>query len=389
MKAKQHLELYLERYAESEIDDVAKLKRLPIKDYALIVPVYSEAPDFLERWQSHPDAHRTLLILIVNAPERDANNVENSALINWINKKYKTSERSGRACLFSANQLNILMLDRTADHALPDKQGVGLARKIGADVACYLYQKKTIASQILFCTDADAHLPANYFFCESVNGISAWHYGFEHTAEDTRVLEATRIYESCIHYYRRQLEFAGSLYAYHSLGSCIAINAIAYAQVRGFPKRAAGEDFYLLNKLVKVGKIEPRYQSSIKIDARLSTRVPFGTGPGVAKILAQLDSGETPTYYNRLIFTELKSVIANAENYFTHAETISDLSSSALQDADFERFRQSRIRTDKTAAQFASQFHHWFDAFQTLKFVRRLQAHYPDEKVSVIFEKSS
>ena len=51
------------------------------------------------------------------------------------------------------------------------------------------------------------------------------------------------------------LGFAGSPYAYHSVGSTLAVRAEAYAIVRGVPKRAAGEDFYLLDKLAKVTPI--------------------------------------------------------------------------------------------------------------------------------------
>ena len=65
------------------------------------------------------------------------------------------------------------------------------------------------------------------------------------------------------------------------------INAEHYAQSAGFPKLAAGEDFYLLNKLAKIGKIIPLkiINQPIYIQARISNRTPFGTGPALDKII--------------------------------------------------------------------------------------------------------
>jgi hypothetical protein len=64
----------------------------------------------------------------------------------------------------------------------------------------------------------------------------------------------------------------------------MAVHARAYAQVRGYPQRNAGEDFYLLNKLAKVDTIHRLGAPEITIQARASHRVPFGTGPALAKI---------------------------------------------------------------------------------------------------------
>ena len=77
--------------------------------------------------------------------------------------------------------------------------------------------------------------------------------------EDQFCNTATALYELRLHHYVLGLEYAGSPYAYHTLGSCLAVKADAYAQVRGFPKRAGAEDFYLLNKLAKLGAM-PRLQ---------------------------------------------------------------------------------------------------------------------------------
>jgi tetratricopeptide (TPR) repeat protein len=52
--------------------------------------------------------------------------------------------------------------------------------------------------------------------------------------------EALTRYERSLEAYRQCGDEHGRAIAYHNMGSCLAIPASAYAQVRGFPKRNAG-----------------------------------------------------------------------------------------------------------------------------------------------------
>ncbi len=70
-----------------------------------------------------------------------------------------------------------------------------------------------------------------------------------------RVFLATQLYELSLRYYVAGMKFARSPYAFHTIGSSMAVSPVHYARVRGFPKREAGEDFYLLNKLAKLGSV--------------------------------------------------------------------------------------------------------------------------------------
>ena len=79
---------------------------------------------------------------------------------------------------------------------------------------------------------------------------------FTHRAtEDPALSHATLIYELTMHHYVLHLQAIGSPYAFHTLGSSCVIHSHAYAAVRGMPLRNAAEDFYLLNKLAKVGPV--------------------------------------------------------------------------------------------------------------------------------------
>ena len=148
---------------------------------------------------------------------------------------------------------NVLVLERV----LPADQGVGLARKIGCDVALSLWHQGQLASRFIHTTDADADLPPDYGSRADLGAGEAGVvlYPFEHRLE-LGFERAMQLYELSLHYYVRGLAWAGSPWAFHTLGSTIAIDAEVYAQVRGFPRRAAAEDFYLLAKAAKIAKLE-------------------------------------------------------------------------------------------------------------------------------------
>ena len=85
---------------------------------------------------------------------------------------------------------------------------------------------------------------------------------------DDNIYAATKRYEQALTYYVEQLQQAGSPYAFHTLGSCIATPLSYYCHARGFPKKSGGEDFYLLNKLAKLGKILTVDSCILQIESR-------------------------------------------------------------------------------------------------------------------------
>ncbi|HAO55189.1 MAG TPA: hypothetical protein DCR03_06245 [Gammaproteobacteria bacterium] len=159
------------------------------------------------------------------------------------------------------------------------------------------------------------------------------------------------------------LRRANSYYAHHTLGSTIAINAKTYADVRGYPKRNAGEDFYLLNKIAKTAPIHRRRSSPLVLEARASTRVPFGTGPA---ILNMPENHEDYTSYNPKVFEALALALKHVSDPNTQ---ISLPISNALETLNF---------TQKCRDLNTKQRHQWFDGLKTLRFVHAMQEHYPD-----------
>jgi hypothetical protein len=185
------------------------------------------------------------------------------------------------------------------------------------------------------------------------------------------------LYELHMRYYVNRLRYAGSPYAFHTLGSTMAIHGDAYAKVRGYPRRNAGEDFYLLNKLAKVASIQPLDATPITIRARLSRRVPFGTGPALEKI----DPSRPQDYlsYAPASFELLRGVLAAiagvAAGAAWEAGAEADAALAALGFFDALHAAQRQQRNPDT---LRKALHQWFDGFRTLRFVHECRRFHPD-----------
>lgn len=381
-KQKKNTAKYLEQYAEAQALSAIELAKDIRRSYALVVPAYKESTRFIERLSRHTDAANTLLIVVLNEPETKPSPSHRDAFMADLERISGKVFGPCHLTLCNVNQLQCLLVDQTNERALPEKSGVGLARKIGTDIAISLISADSIRQPWVFSSDADCHLPPNYF--ESIRdkeaNTSALVFNFQHIGSKGPELEATLIYEACIKYYQSSLKAAGSPYAFNTLGSCLAVSAAHYCSVRGFPKKAAGEDFYLLNKLAKVGDVQSLLNTTVEIESRYSDRVPFGTGPAAARIAQQLANNEPILYYNPTVFSELNSVLtaipAIWENPQSALEALSKPAAQALTEAGLLEFTEKRYRQDKSLEQYKISFNAWFDAFRTLKFIHNIASSY-------------
>jgi hypothetical protein len=205
----------------------------------------------------------------------------------------------------ASDALNVLIVDRTSPgRELPEDQGVGLARKIGCDLATVLMCEGVAVDGFIRNTDGDARVSKD-FFLPIAKGPAAAIYPFRHEAKGDGV-NAVLQYEEYLHYYVRAMAAAGSSYAFHTIGSTIACNVMSYISCRGFPKRDAGEDFYLLNKLAKDGEIILLDRDPIILLARDSDRVPFGTGAACRRIEGLVMNGGVYKVYHPDCFLLLR-----------------------------------------------------------------------------------
>ena len=300
----------------------------------------------------------------------------------------------------NASSRDLLLVDRYSDgRQFPPKGGVGLARKTGADLAAYLVHQRRVLSPWIHCTDADVRLPQRYFTSsaalgeDSIKDTAALVYPFRHTMAGDKavdeIMRATALYEYSLHYYVTGLSSAGSPYAFHTIGSTMAVNAVHYAKVRGFPRRQAGEDFYLLNKLAKVGSIRQLGAETdcepIDIAARRSDRVPFGTGAAVGKLLELENPEKEFLLYHPSVFILLRSWLDSLPAFWqSRSSDIGAILSSAdvqglvggLEQLGATQALQHALRQSSDIGQFNRQMHTWFDAFRTLKLIHYLRDHH-------------
>lgn len=373
---------YLKNYAEPECSALQDFPDHCRYQHCVIIPAYDETPNFIDRLicsEGLLQSNRALAIVVINQPDTVASSPTNRQLEEYLTTALPGIWQQNNLTLLGTPHWGILMVERYRSQPIPRKQGVGLARKIAADLCVQLIDSAIIERQWIHSTDADAHLPMNYFAAAENLEAAALTYKYHHRQTGSMACTATQLYQTSLDYYVEGLHWAQSPYAFHTLGSIIAADYIAYCQVRGFPKRAGGEDFYLLNKLAKLGHIVTP-DSEIELEPRVSHRVPFGTGPAVEKILSTQQQGIARTDYAPEIFAHLKQLLRSVSEIFATGgnltEVIAELpecTQNALQ--DLRATELNKHLKNKTPEQKLTHFHLWFDGFRTLKFVHYLQRH--------------
>ena len=300
-------------------------------------------------------------------------------------------ELPGRAYAIRGGTL--LLVDRALpDRFLPEGQGVGLARKTGNDLVLALRAAGRVASPWIHNTDADTILPGDYFEQTAEldhEGTGAAIYAFEHRFdEDPEQAEAARLYETSLRYNTLGLAWAGSPYAYHSMGSCLAIPAQAYAEVRGFPKRNALEDFHALNKLAKVGTIQRLAGLPLLLEGRVSDRVPISTGKAIAGLVSRRGALTGFRLYHPAVYAHLAAwlrvldAVARSGGNVTAAITelpsdnpffLTDVLRESLDRMGAFGAIQEAIARSSDEATLRRHLHTWFDALKTVQLLHALR----------------
>lgn len=387
---------YLAHYAEPEISLLNTFPQEIQFQHVIVIPAFQESIAFVERFKVSALAKQNcLLIVVINQPDN---------LFGRENAHYQTELAKEIAALGRSIWRNnilelidiqspdddinssILIVDRFTQ-PIPADYGVGLARKIGCDIAIALAANYHLRVPWVHSSDADAHLPDNYLSSHlAINNIKqknkktcvATCCNFYHYSDEKQVHDANALYETALRYYVAGLAYANSPYAYFTIGSLVSFNVDAYCQVRGFPKRSAGEDFYLLNKLAKIGQVTYLPETVIKLDARPSERVPFGTGPAVKTIMSLCEQDLPYCYYHPDVFIELKVCLENfnilwqhRENYSIWSSQLSTISRKALLEVGLDTFVEKHQSAKQV--QFEKQLTVWFDSFKTLKFIHALR----------------
>jgi len=175
------------------------------------------------------------------------------------------------------------------------------------------------------------------------------------------------------------LLYAGSPYAFATIGSAMACDVENYIQSEGMNKRKAAEDFYFLEKLAKNCKIKEINKAVVYPSGRKSWRVPFGTGQRIGRFLLNkkneyvLFNPESFNILKKWLFLFLNDKENDIESVLEKSKKISPSLYGFLNEQKFKKIMTGIIKNSKTKKQLYKQKVKWFDGFKTLKLIHYLR----------------
>lgn len=343
---------------------------------AVVIPALAESESLsatLFRLTENPASHlhQTLIVVVVNnRPDgSELDRSDNARTLEWLQAK-------------PCPQLDLAWVDASsAGLELPQKEGVGLARKIGFDMA--LTQLDWRNDPLLISLDADTLVDSSYlaaifsYFSGADRGAAV--IPFRHQVDsDPAVDRAIREYELYLRSYLFGLQFAGSPYAYHTIGSAFACRAGAYVAAGGMNRRHAGEDFYFLQQLARVGGVGQVHGTVVHPSPRFSRRVPFGTGRAVqAQVqegsrLFSLVSAESFRVLKDWLELIEASPNRSAKEISDDVQPLSAELALFLSEIGFVEIWSRFLQQHRSDKQRLKAFHDWFDALKTRQLLTRL-----------------
>lgn len=228
--------------------------------------------------------------------------------------------------LRSVTDLSIITIDCSSKGRgwTQRRQGVGWARKSIFDAII----SHCNSNELIVSLDADALMSEDYLatLIQLMNthpqaAAASLPYYHPLTASD-EINRALLRYECYMRHYLLQLLRISNPYAFTALGSAMAFPLWAYQRAGGISPLQGGEDFYLMQKFAKTGKVLLPADTRLCVcpQGRVSPRVPFGTGPAVALDIAEL-SQRYPFYSSRA-FDEVRDTYSMFPELYEHdAET--------------------------------------------------------------------
>ena len=369
---------YLERF--SVRDQLITAKVNPDLGIIVVIPCCNE-PNLISSLQSIVNCSLPTcgveVITVINASENESEEVLQQNKESFTQAKKWIAENQHP-------KLNFYFIE---ENNLPKKHaGVGLARKIGMDEAVRRLEYINRHDGVILCFDADAKCDTNYLVevekhFNNYPETPACSIHFEHPINGEEFTKENYNgilqYELHLRVYKNGLKFCDLPYAFHTIGSSMAVRSNAYQKQNGMNKRKAGEDFYFLQKLIPLGNFTEIKTTKVIPSPRVSDRVPFGTGKAMQNWLSE-DKQELLSYHP-LSYTTLKQFCEQVVALYEGGVIIPKPVQDYLNTIDFEE-NLSKIRKNSTSeTHFVKLFYNWFNAFKVLKYMHFTRDnYYPD-----------
>ncbi len=347
---------------------------------AVVIPALAESRSLVATLaslaQNPADLLSRFLILVVVNHRQDAplsDKVDNQQTLQILAAKNPSFDTLRLAWVDAAS----------AGLELPTRTGgVGLARKIGLDLTLPFLDYGE-SSPLLISLDADTlvrpdYLPAlTQHFQEAKASAAVIPFCHQQGGSDDEE-NAIQRYELFLRAYVLGLSRSHSPYAFHTVGSTMAFTAAAYVRAGGMNTRVAGEDFYFLQHLVKTGRVDQLRGTVVYPSARVSSRVPFGTGRSMLRLLAR-EEGVALSYQTecfQILADWLNLIVQNThtseEEIWTESRRISLHLADFLDRIQFPGVWHRLQKNFRTPATLLAGFHGWFDGLKTLKLIHHL-----------------
>ncbi len=266
------------------------------------------------------------------------------------------------------------------------KSGVGWARKTLTDRILELADNE----DIIISLDGDTRFAQHYFQSIAKRmrefptapalSVPYYHKLTGQNAEDRAILR----YEIYMRYYLIQLFRIGSPYAFTALGSAMAMRVWALRKIGGMSPKKSGEDFYLLQKIIKYRPVLQWNDEMVYPAARFSNRVFFGTGPAMIKG----NEGDWSSYpiYPEELFDEIREFYRLIPKLYR--ENISTSIDRLFNNP--HRVWDSLRKNSKDLPHFTKAVHDKFDGLRILQFLKQHpnMANHSDDKTLIRFLKN-
>ncbi|MDR3309112.1 MAG: glycosyltransferase [Tannerella sp.] len=351
----------------------------------VIIPCYDEAFvfDTLKSLDEASPAHSAVEVIV------NVNSGENSSpeVVSANRATYAALQQMAEAHAYRSFRLLPLIVEGT----IRKKNGVGYARKTAMDEAVRRFADIDRPDGLIVSLDADALVDKDYFLAieHAADDLSAecftfqFHHDYDAAKYPEQTLQACRLYEMYLRYYRLALKSIDSPFAIHTIGSCFAVRAEAYTRLGGMSPRQGGEDFYFLQKALKRRPVREVSKPIVFPSPRVSNRVPFGTGPSVNNIIK--NNGKYLVYNYGLFgllkrFYELFPAMAESDVGSLIPEEIMNCVGAESFDAVMTECR----RYSSSSKAFVKRMQDHFDAFFIVKFLNTFNASAAYPPVDVI-----
>ncbi len=254
--------------------------------------------------------------------------------------------------------------------------GVGNARKIGMDEAAWRFAAIENPRGVIVSLDADCLVDEDYFteiylsfYCskDKPNACTLqYKHNFDEKMYSGQEISACRKYEMYLRYFRLAQKVAGIPVCMHTIGSCLAVTAEAYAKMGGMSRRQAGEDFYFLQKLAQQSPVAAICKPIVFPSPSVSERVPFGTGRSVKKII---ETGSCKVYNFGLFLLLKKFYLSFADLFDDESSEIPNEVIEFVGGAKFKVLVEECRNNTSDRRSFVKRMFAKFDVFFMIRFL--------------------